>query len=150
VKEVPEKIELRPATPQDSEFAYTLKKAALGEYVARIWGWDETFQREFHEREFNPEGTEIILRDGRHVGLARIEREADHIYVRHLYIVPEAQNQGIGSHIVQEVLKEASKKKVPVRLHVLKVNEPAVTFYEKHGFRVVGETRTHYRMETPA
>ncbi len=148
MKEGSGRIALRPATFQDSEFAYGLKKASLGEYVARIWGWDEAFQRGFHEREFNAEGTEIIVRGGRDVGLARIEREADHIYIRHLYVLPEAQNQGIGSQIMRDVLDEARKKKVPVRLHVLKVNGPARTFYEKHGFRVVDETRTHYRMET--
>ena len=31
----------RPATAGDQPFAYTVKRAALGTYVAQVWGWDE-------------------------------------------------------------------------------------------------------------
>ena len=34
-------VALRPARPADSEFCYQLHKAAMGDYVAAIWGWDE-------------------------------------------------------------------------------------------------------------
>ena len=34
-------VVLRPATGADSEFCYQLHKAAMGDYVAAIWGWDE-------------------------------------------------------------------------------------------------------------
>ncbi|MGI5160169.1 hypothetical protein [Microbispora sp. CA-102843] len=45
-------IGLRPATPADSEFCFRLHKAALGEYVAAIWGWDERDQRGHHALTF--------------------------------------------------------------------------------------------------
>ncbi len=32
---------LRPATPADSECCFQLHKAAMGDYVTAIWGWDE-------------------------------------------------------------------------------------------------------------
>ena len=47
-------IALRSATPADAEFCYQLHKAAMGEYITAIWGWDEQVQRAFHERVFNP------------------------------------------------------------------------------------------------
>ena len=47
-------VVLRPATPADSEFCYQLHKAAMGDYVAAIWGWDEQVQRGLHARAFNP------------------------------------------------------------------------------------------------
>jgi hypothetical protein len=53
-------IALRPATPADAEFCYHLHKAAMGEYVAAIWGWDEQAQRAFHQRAFNPDRWQII------------------------------------------------------------------------------------------
>lgn len=145
----PESVVLRPATPADSEFAYELKKAALMEYVAQVWGWDEDFQREFHEREFEAQGTDIVVHEGRDIGLVRTEREPDHIYVRHIYLLPEAQGQGIGSHLIEQVVREAEGKHQQVRLHVLKVNVRAKELYETLGFEVVGETDTHYGMETP-
>ena len=47
-------VALRPATPADSEFCFQLHKAAMGDYVAAIWGWDEQRQRDYHTRSFNP------------------------------------------------------------------------------------------------
>lgn len=35
-------IALRPATPADHEFCFQLHKAAMGDYITDIWGWDET------------------------------------------------------------------------------------------------------------
>jgi hypothetical protein len=46
-------ISLRPATPADSDFAYQVKKVALGGYVTKTYGrWDEVFQRQFHDRQW--------------------------------------------------------------------------------------------------
>jgi hypothetical protein len=39
-------IALRAATRGDSEFCYQLHKAAMGGYIAAIWGWDEQEQRD--------------------------------------------------------------------------------------------------------
>ena len=33
-------IALRPAMPADSEFCFELHKAAMGDYITAIWGWD--------------------------------------------------------------------------------------------------------------
>lgn len=41
-------VTLRKATADDSEFVFLVKKAALGEYIEQTWGWDEDFQRRFH------------------------------------------------------------------------------------------------------
>ncbi len=38
-------VALRPATPADSEFCYHLHKAAMGDYITAIWGWNEQVQR---------------------------------------------------------------------------------------------------------
>jgi len=141
-----DRVVLRPANDYDFWYTYELKKAALREYVTQVWGWEEEFQRDFHKREFTPDGTDIIVYDDRNIGLVRIEREPDHIYVRHLYIHPEAQGQGIGSHIMRRIIEEGGEKHLPVRLHVLKVNRRARGFYEKLGFVVYAETDTHHGM----
>jgi ribosomal protein S18 acetylase RimI-like enzyme len=143
-----DKVSLRAATDGDFWFAYDAKKAALAEYVAQVWGWDEDFQRDFHRREFKPDGTDIIVYDGREIGLLRVEHQPDHVYVRHLYILPEAQNRGIGSHIMKGIVEEAGQKNLPVRLHVLKVNRGAGSLYGRLGFKTIKETDTHYKMQT--
>jgi len=138
-------VQLRQATPADSDFAYQVKKAALGEYVAKTWGWDEEFQLEYHRKDFDPSVIQIMTVDDSDVGWVVFTRSDDEIQVNEIYILPEHQRQGIGSHLINQLLEEAQEKGVPVTLGVLKVN-PARRFYEKLGFSVIGETDTHYRM----
>lgn len=59
-------IALRPATAADSEFCFQLHKAAMGEYVAAIWGWDEQRQRDSHTRKFTAGHWQIITADAVH------------------------------------------------------------------------------------
>lgn len=52
-----------------------------------------------------------------------------------LFIAPEFQNRGIGSHLLRFV-----KKVHPdLELCVYAENEKAISFYQKHGFRIQGE-----------
>lgn len=67
-------VELRAATPDDEEFCFQLHRAAMGEYVAAIWGWDENVQRAFHVQAFNPDRWQIITADAVDVGMIDIEQ----------------------------------------------------------------------------
>ncbi len=75
-------ISLRPATPADDEFCYVLHQAALGEYVAEIWGWDDQAQREYHRRAFAPGQWMIITADGEDAGMIAINQRAQALYRR--------------------------------------------------------------------
>jgi hypothetical protein len=75
-------IGLRPAVPSDSEFCYQLHKAAMGDYVTAVWGWDEQHQRDFHDGVFNPGRWEIITADGEDVGMLDVEHRPGEIYLR--------------------------------------------------------------------
>lgn len=142
-----EGITLRPATQDDSDYAYNLKKLALGECVTQTYGWDEDEQRGLHQRRFHPSATQIIVHGDLDIGLLAIDPHSDHIHLRQMFISPEAQSCGIGSQLVKQILKDADQQHLPVRLRVLKVNHRARTFYERFGFSVVGETNTHHQME---
>ena len=56
------------------------------------------------------------------------------------------QHRGIGSKILEEQLKENKEKGIRTILQVFKDN-PAKKLYERLGFKVYGETETHYQME---
>jgi ribosomal protein S18 acetylase RimI-like enzyme len=68
--------------------------------------------------------------DDRLVGFAALANDL----LGHLYVHPEAQNQGIGS-----ALLESAKERRPegFRLWVFQKNEGARRLYERHGFRLV-------------
>lgn len=141
------KTSLRPAALDDSNFAYSLKKVALGEYVTRTYGWDEDEQQRLHQRRFRPSETQIIMHGDLDIGLLAIDRYPDHVHLRQIFILPGAQSCGIGSHLVKQILEDAEQEHVPVTLRVLKVSHRARDFYARLGFRTVGETTTHHQME---
>ena len=72
-------VELRDASPADSDFCFALHEAALRPYVEAVWGWDPEVQRGFFERGFQPPKTKIILVNGREAGRLDVERRPTRI-----------------------------------------------------------------------
>ena len=139
----------RKATTHDSEFAYNTKKAAFREYVEKVWGWNEQEQRLLHERRFQSQDFYIIQVSGIDVGIMATAHQPDCVKVNQIYILPEHQNRGIGAECVKHIIKDADTLKLPVRLQVLKVNNRAISFYERFRFQRTGESETHILMERP-
>lgn len=125
---------LRPATDDDRAFAYALNKAALGEHVAAIWGWDESVQRDYFERGWDLSITQIVTRDGLDIGILKLEEQAEATYITLVEIHPEHQGGGIGGAIVRDVVADAARRGRPVELDVLSVNTRAQALYRRLGF----------------
>lgn len=140
-------LELRTATPADSEFAYRTKKAAFKEYVEKVWGWDEAEQRRLHDRRFASQDFLVIQVSGIDVGIMAVVREPNFVKLNQIFILPEHQNRGIGTACIMRVIEDAAALGLPVRLGVLKVNSRAAVFYRRLGFRSTGESDTHILME---
>ena len=142
-----EALNIRKARSDDNEFVFAVKKAAFQEYVEQVWGWDESYQRELHDRRFASQDLRIIQYCGTDVGFLATSRTRETLKVNQLYILPEYQGRGIGTACMTRVLDDASLRQKPVALQVLKVNTRGVTFYQKLGFIIVGETTTHFLMK---
>lgn len=140
---------LRQATATDYDFLWRLHIAAMREYVAQTWGWDEARQAAYFRAHFNPAGSQIIVLDGQDAGLLVVERRPAEIFLSAIEILPAWQGQGLGTMVLGDLLAEAAHKRLPVRLQVLKVN-PARHLYERLGFAVTGETATHDQLTRPA
>jgi len=139
-------LKLRKATPADNEFAFQTKKAAFKKYVEEIWGWDEVEQRKLHNRRFASHDFSVIQWSGIDVGILVLEQESDYVKLNQLFILPEYHGKGIGSACM-ELIVEKKETLHPIRLQVLKVNKPAFLFFNKLGFKTIGETDSHYQME---
>ena len=145
-----EELNIRKADMSDSEFIFTVKKAAFREYVEQVWGWDDTYQRELHDRRFTSQDVRIIQHCGTDVGFLATSRTRETLKVNQLYILPEYQGRGIGSACMIRVLADANLRQQPVVLQVLKVNIRGSVFYQRLGFIIVGETTTHFLMKKMA
>jgi ribosomal protein S18 acetylase RimI-like enzyme len=58
-----------------------------------------------------------------------------HWYLAMLGVSPECQGQGIGGKLIQPVLQEADRTKIPCYLETS--TAAAVRFYQRHGFEIV-------------
>ena len=80
------------------------------------------------------------------VGAIAVEYHVTHIQIEDLYILPEFQNQGIGTAILLDIIEEARQGHKPVHLRVLS-SSPARVLYERLGFVIVQTTPERYFME---
>jgi ribosomal protein S18 acetylase RimI-like enzyme len=143
------RLVIRPATSNDSSFSYAVKRAALGDYVAQVWGWDETVQQNYHAADWAAHRPDIVELDDIPIGTLEVVEHHDHLYIGEFYLLPQYQRRGIGTELLRRVLTQADAAAVPVRLQFLKVN-PVRSLYERHGFEVAGESATHYFAERAA
>ena len=142
-----EELHLRKAHTNDSEFVFAVKKAAFQEYVEQVWGWDDSYQRELHNRRFTDQDVCIIQFRGVDVGFLAMSSTPDTFKVNQIFILPEYQGRGIGSACMTHIIDDANREQKSVALQVLKVNTRGVAFYQQLGFTIVGESSTHFQME---
>jgi len=139
-------IKLIPADETHKEFSYQAKKAAEGEYITLIFGWDENVQRDFHAKAWQRQKPEIITYDGKLIGtIATIESE-DCVEIGQFFILSDYQNKEIGTHLLKSILDKADQSGKKVTLRFLK-NNPVKSLYIRNGFRVVHINESLYYME---
>ena len=122
-----EEVVVRPATADDYGFLYHLNRAALKEYVARTWGWDEEAQEKRFRDQFDPDRRQIVQLGGEDIGAFGSEDKRDHIFIEYIALLPQYQRRGIGSHFLNSVIEVGSKLAKPLHLQVNNT-KPAAEF----------------------
>ncbi len=140
------RVDVREAREDDREFLWNLKVAAMRPYVEVVYGWDEQVQHGFFDRGFRPERIRIVRLEGEDVGVFELEERAGGHFLARIEILPRFQGRGIGTVVMEGLMRDARATAKPFRLQVLKIN-PARRLYERLGFVATGETETHVRME---
>lgn len=126
---------LRPATPDDFDFLFTLHRSAMRQYIETIWGWNDDWQQEYFRRKFDPAARQVVQVEGRDAGVVVVERRPDEVYLGLIELLPEYQGRGIGTQIVNDIKAAAHGAGLPMALHVLRSNDPARRLYERLGFQ---------------
>jgi N-acetylglutamate synthase-like GNAT family acetyltransferase len=100
----------------------------------------------WHEPYMSREGLRAQIEDGVRfscyvdnneiIGVMGIQDKADVTLIRHAYVRTKQRKKGIGSHLLQELIKDSKK---PILIGTWKAAAWAIRFYEKHGFRLVEE-----------
>ena len=78
----------------------------------------------------------VLEEDGRLVGVMGVQRVRDAILIRHAYVRKLRQRQGTGGALMAYLLGAVKGR---VMVGTWAAAEWAIRFYERHGFRLVGE-----------
>ena len=137
-----------PRTAEASEFAFEAKRAAMGLHIVRRWGWDDSFQRDLHQRRFAEKPFFQIRSGGQPLGTLSFQTASNHVRFGEFYLFPAYQGRGVGSAVLQHCIVLADQCGLPVRLEHLHWN-PVGSLYRRHGFVEIGRSEIHTFMERP-
>ena len=137
----------RPASSQDRPFVEAANRRAYEELVVRQFGaWDDDTQARNFDEKWQRAGFEIVEVAGTPVGAIWTTDQGDHLRLREVFLLPEWQGRGLGSHLVRQELGKARRRCKPLRLSLLRMNR-ARSLYERLGFSVCGEEETKLWMQ---
>jgi len=123
--------------------------ASTREAEMAVVDWTATEKETFLQMQFNAQHThyqqhfgdanfDLILLDGEPVGRLYLHRRKDEIRIIDIALLPEHQDQGVGSALLRDILDQATQADLPVRIHVER-NNPALGLYHRLGFREIGD-----------
>ena len=139
-------VKVIPADESHREFSYQVKKAAEGDYITQLWGWDEKVQRDFHTSDWLQKRPSMILYDNKPIGTIYILENSNYIQIGQFFILPEYQNKGIGSYLLKSILDKADQSGRITRIAYL-INNPVVSLYKRNGFETIEVHDVYCHME---
>jgi ribosomal protein S18 acetylase RimI-like enzyme len=137
---------LRPARPEDFDFAWALYRGLMKEMSREFGLWHESVQRAMIRSAMSSDEASVIMAGDQPAGWVQIQDSEDAIYVHHLYIADGHQGRGIGTRLLKNTLREARKHAKPAHLWVMRNNARARQLYQRLGFRVVDEDRVKFHL----
>ena len=139
-------IETRKTTKEDTDFARETHHSAYRDVVIRQFGtWNENDQDHFFQESWNSEASQVITCDGTPCGYVYTETQPDRLVLHELVIRPEFQGRGIGSKILDNIVRKSQEKCIPIYLQVLHQNQ-AIELYKKFGFKKYETAENHIPM----
>ncbi len=147
-------LRLRPETEADEAFRFALFCASrppeedfspLGRELAQhLLRQQFRAQSHSYRADFPQARFDIIEFDGAPVGYVIVvitDREAR---VVELAIVPDRRSAGLGEAVVNPIIAEAQRRKLPLRASVLNGNQGSLRFCRRLGFEPIGAPTAFY------
>ena len=102
-------------------------------------------QRTHYLRAYDRASFDVVTLGGEPVGRLYVDRASADLCVVDIALLPAARGKGIGRRLMRAVLDEAAATGRGVTLHV-EMNNPALGWYERLGFRPVDEAGVYQEM----
>ena len=138
---------IRKGTDEDFEEIFTIINDAAIAYKGVIPPdrWHEPYMTKEELQAQIEEGVRFscYVDNNELIGVMGIQDKADVELIRHAYVRTKQRNKGIGTLLLQELIKDANK---PILIGTWKAASWAIRFYEKNGFRLVWEEKEKNRL----
>jgi ribosomal protein S18 acetylase RimI-like enzyme len=149
-------LRCRPMTDADLPFLFGLYATTRAQEVAAT-GWPPEAQLQFLQGQFHaqhhhyttyyPDAERLVVEHGgRAVGRLYIEEWGSQLRIIDIALLPDAQGQGFGSALLEDVFARARTEQKKVSIHVEK-NNPAMRLYERLGFTKVEDKGVYDLLE---
>jgi len=154
-------VSLRSVTDADTEFLIAVYAGTRAAELAQLdWDdsqkdafvrWQYERQKEEYDARYPNARYDIILVDGTPAGRIWIGADDKQIRLLDIAVLPEFQNRGIGTHLLKQLMDEATRTNKALRHMVFVLNDNAYRFYERLGFKTIEDLGGYKHMEwTPA
>ena len=131
---------IREATAEDFEEIFNIINDAAIAYkdVIPPDQWHEPYMTREELQSQIEEGVRFscYVENNEILGVMGIQDKSDVALIRHAYVRTKQRKKGIGTLLLQELIKDAKK---PILIGTWKAADWAIRFYEKHDFRLMEE-----------
>lgn len=140
VRRETQRLMIRKCTSEDFEEIFDIINDAAVAYKGAIPPdrWHEPYMTREELKSQIEEGVRFFCYVDKDeiIGVMGVQDKTDVVLIRHAYVRTERRNKGIGGILLRELTKGATK---PILIGTWKAAGWAISFYEKHGFRLVDE-----------
>ncbi len=149
-------VSCRPEQPEDEAFLFALYSSTRQEELQAL-GWDDTMRDAFLRMQFQamrrgyrsmfPRAEfSIILAGEEPAGRTVINRAQEEIRLVDISLLHQYRGRGIGTGILSNLLAEALRTGLPLRLSAMKASR-ALDWYRRKGFHQMGESGPYVHLE---
>ena len=87
----------------------------------------------------------VAEEEGKVIAFIHLHEDGERMIIKGIGVLPSLRNRGIGSMLIERVIKKAEREGKEVFLKVKEFN-PAVNFYLKHGFMFFKQHAGYYTL----
>lgn len=150
-------VEMRPVTASDDEFLLSIYASTREDELAQAeWAegqkemflrWQFDLQRREYDARFPDAAYHIIVVDQQPAGRIWVGSDDEQIRLLDIALLPEFQNRGVGTALLQKLKSHAGNSGKALRHMVFVLNNNAERFYERLGFKRIEDFGAYKHME---
>lgn len=150
-------VELRPVSQSDDPFLLSVYASTREDELSQVeWAegqremflrWQFDLQRREYDTRFPDADYRVIVVDQQPAGRIWVGADDEQIRLLDIALLPEFQNRGVGTALLQKLKSEAQTAGKALRHMVFVLNNNADRFYERLGFKKIEDFGAYKHME---